>query len=92
MIMPSSATRSNRSRTLTTLPHASAAPQRSSAASAYSDLFVSVTSSLLAYLVGMGFWFACTIVVLSYASADEWSPVTTVFAFSAVAGWFASHE
>jgi len=41
---------------------------------------------------GMGFWFACTVVVLSYASADEWSPVTTVFAFSAVAGWFASHE
>jgi hypothetical protein len=41
---------------------------------------------------GMGFWFACAVVVLSYASADEWSPVTTVFAFSAVAGWFASHE
>jgi hypothetical protein len=40
----------------------------------------------------MGFSFACTVVVLSYASADEWSPVTTVFAFSAVAGWFASHE
>ena len=35
---------------------------------------------------GMGFWFACTVVVLSYASADEWSPVTTVFAFSGLRG------
>ncbi len=40
----------------------------------------------------VGFWVSCAVVAVSWAFPNQWAPIATVFALSAVAGFLASHE
>lgn len=40
----------------------------------------------------VSFWIACVVVVVAWTLPQVWAPWAVIFAFSAVAGFLASHE